>query len=46
VARAEDVDIGMNESKNESAEFPIKKKRSVNFMPENRIIKELKKSLR
>ena len=44
--RTEDIDIGVDEDKNGSAELFIKEKRLVNFVPENRAIKEVKESLR
>jgi hypothetical protein len=46
MARAEDVDMGINEDEDENAGLPAKKKKSVNFVPENRIMKELMDSIR
>jgi hypothetical protein len=39
--RAEGVDIGINKDEDENAGLPTKKKKSVNFVPKNKIIKEL-----
>jgi hypothetical protein len=40
MVRAEDIDIRIDEDENENAGLPAKEKKSVNFVPENRIIKE------
>jgi hypothetical protein len=40
MARTEDIDMGINKDENKNAELPAKKKKSVNFVPKNRIIKE------
>jgi hypothetical protein len=46
IIRAEDIDIRIDEDKDENTGLSAKKKKSVNFVPENRIIKESKDSIR
>jgi hypothetical protein len=41
MVRVEDVDMGIDEDEDENTGLPAKEKKSVNFVPENRIIKEL-----
>jgi hypothetical protein len=41
IIKAEDVDIKIDKDKDENAGLPAKEKKSVNFVPKNRIIKEL-----
>jgi hypothetical protein len=41
IIRAEDINMGIDKDENENTGLPAKEKKSVNFVPENRIIKEL-----
>jgi hypothetical protein len=41
IVRTEDIDIEINEDKDENTRLPAKEKKSVNFVPKNKIIKEL-----
>ena len=44
--KTEDIDIRVDENKDRSVELPIKEKRLDNFVPKNKVIKKVKKSLR
>jgi hypothetical protein len=46
IVRAEDINIGIDKDKNENTRLPTKKKKLINFVFKNRIIKELKDLIR
>jgi hypothetical protein len=41
IIRAEDVDIRIDKDEDKNAGLPAKEKKLINFVPENKIIKEL-----